>query len=89
MGESIGPQSDEDFYAECSDEEKYNPSNVEKDAWEPSPEDIKRLYEKLANGEKLEIQWKCKGRRSPTPERKADPMEAEQEVVEDSKSEEK
>ena len=57
------------LYCECSDDEKYNPTqNSSPSLWEPSPAQIIELYEKVARGEPLELEWKCPGRRDPSPE---------------------
>ena len=37
--------------------------------WEPAPADIKLLYERLDKGETLKLEWRCPGRRSPSPEK--------------------
>ena len=52
----------EDLCIECSDDENYGP---EKGEWEPAPSDIIELYEQLAKGDALELDWKCPGRRDP------------------------
>lgn len=49
---------DDDWSVPCSDDEKY----------EITPEDMKELFEKIARNEPLVLEWKCPGRRSPTPE---------------------
>ncbi len=44
--------------------------------WEPAPQDIKELYEKLAAGEELTLTWSWpRGRRSPSPEPAEESME--------------
>ncbi len=63
-----GGESDEEWGAECSDDDKYSPTN-EKGVWEPEPQDIKALYEKINNGETLILEWVCPGRKSPSPEK--------------------
>ncbi|KAK2161558.1 hypothetical protein NP493_1576g00018 [Ridgeia piscesae] len=60
-------EEDKEWLAECSDEELYNYSG-EKGVWQLSPPEILSLYEKLAKGETLELEWKCGERRSPSPE---------------------
>ncbi|KAG5899250.1 hypothetical protein JTB14_035428 [Gonioctena quinquepunctata] len=64
---------EEDWDIECSDEEFKNC----KGPWEPNPEEIDKLYTMLENGEMQELQWKCPGYRSPSPEVNEEP---EQEV---------
>jgi len=56
------PAEDDDWSVPCSDDEKY----------EITPDDVKELFEKVARNEPLVLQWKCPGRRSPTPERPVD-----------------
>jgi len=51
-------QSADDWSVPCSDDEKY----------EITPEDMAELFEKVARNEPLVLEWKCPGRRSPTPE---------------------
>jgi len=63
------PKSDIDWAVECSDDEKYDPDGIGNNIWQPSCEDIKTLYQRLASGEIFTLEWKCRGRRSPTPER--------------------
>lgn len=33
----------------------------------PSPNELDIMYQKLADGEPIELSWKCSGRRQPTP----------------------
>jgi len=49
---------------ECSDDELKDI----KGPWEPSAEEVDRLYTVLEKGELPEITWKCIGYRSPSPE---------------------
>lgn len=62
---------EEEFDIECSDEEYKDI----KGPWEPSPEEIDRLYSILDKGELPELNWKCPGYRSPSPEFKNEPTE--------------
>ena len=73
----------DEWLVECSDDEKYGP---EKNLWEPDPKKIVELYEKLAKGETLTLEWKLPagGRRSPTPDR-----EESEEVADESKDDAK
>ena len=87
MGDS--PTVEDDWCVECSDDEKYNPTKIEKGVWEPESEDIKCLYEKLAKGENFTLEWKCHGRRSPTPERQPEDMDSSSMKEEELKPEEK
>ncbi|RXN22512.1 PAXIP1-associated glutamate-rich 1 [Labeo rohita] len=60
--------TEEDWEIPYSDEEMEDPKN-----WMPSPEEIKRLYEILAKGEMLELNWEPLPRRPPTPPRTPSP----------------
>ncbi|KAF5272721.1 hypothetical protein FQA39_LY07748 [Lamprigera yunnana] len=53
----------EDWNVDCSDEELRGQTH-----WEPTPEEIDRLYSTLESGEIPELSWKCPGYRSPSPE---------------------
>jgi len=61
------PAEDEDWSVPCSDDEKY----------EITPDDMKQLFEKVARNEPLVLEWKCPGRRSPTPEPPAENLDVE------------
>lgn len=61
----------EDWNIECSDDEFKDC----KGPWEPKPEEIDRLYTLLDNNEYQELQWKCPGYRSPSPEIQEEPEE--------------
>lgn len=61
-------QEEEDWEIPCSDEEIENPKN-----WTPPPAEIKRLYEILAKGEMLELNWIPLPRRPPTPQQTPSP----------------
>ncbi|KAF5297436.1 hypothetical protein FQR65_LT01367 [Abscondita terminalis] len=61
---------DEEWSIECSDDEIKGQNN-----WEPSAEEIDRLYTLLDNGEIPELNWKCPGYRSPSPEVTTKPEE--------------
>ncbi|XP_015591962.1 PAXIP1-associated glutamate-rich protein 1 [Cephus cinctus] len=59
-------RNDEEWSVECSDEEKYEVDS--KNGWILKPNDIVALIEGLeANGRILELEWKCPGRRGPSP----------------------
>lgn len=59
-------RADEEWSIECSDEEKYE-TDV-KNEWTFKSEDILSLIEALeANNRVLELEWKCPGRRGPSP----------------------
>lgn len=59
---------EEDWKVECSDDEKYLSQRDDHGgrSWEPSPEDIIRLYTTLVEKGTLELEWRCPGRRSPS-----------------------
>ncbi|NP_001290844.1 PAXIP1-associated glutamate-rich protein 1 [Esox lucius] len=59
---------DEEWEIAYSDDDIEDPKN-----WMPSPEEIKRLYELLSKGEKLELNFVPLPRRSPTPEHSPSP----------------
>lgn len=66
-------QKKEEYWCvEGSDDEKYDPSKSGKGLWEPSAEDILKLFEKLEKTKVLELQWKCPGRRPPGSEKEND-----------------
>ncbi|GLH11230.1 hypothetical protein R5R35_004727 [Gryllus longicercus] len=52
-----------DWIVRCSDEE-YSECEGE---WEPPPEEIIRLYELLDQKAVPNLEWKCPGRRAPSP----------------------
>lgn len=65
---------DEDWEIPYSDEEMEDPKN-----WMPPPAEIKRLYELLAKGEMLELDFVPLPRRPPTPERTPSPERDDEE----------
>jgi hypothetical protein len=65
-------KEEEYWCVEGSDDEKYDPSKSGKGLWEPSAEDILKLFEKLEKNKVLELQWKCPGRRPPGSEKEND-----------------
>lgn len=68
-----------------SDEEMEDPKN-----WMPPPAEIKRLYELLAKGEMLELDFVPLPRRPPTPERTPSPeRDEEEEAAKEREREEK
>ena len=79
---------DVDWAVDCSDDEKYDPTGIGNNTWQPCPNDIKTLYERLANHESLTLEWKCRGRRSPTPERQEENMDTVASPEEEEKPEE-
>ena len=82
---------DKDWFVCCSDEEKYTSTGCKKGNlnWTPKPEVMIQLFEQIDKGEKegnglyltessLNLEWKCPGRRPPTPSDDSD-MEDEYE----------
>lgn len=67
-------EADGDWEIPYSDEEMEDPKN-----WMPPPAEIKRLYELLAKGEMLELNYVALPRRPPTPERTPSPQRDEEE----------
>ena len=70
----------DDWFVCCSDEEKYTSTGCKKGKlkWTPKPEKVIQLFEQIETGEKegngvyltescLNLDWKCPGRRAPTP----------------------
>ncbi|XP_003692612.1 PAXIP1-associated glutamate-rich protein 1 [Apis florea] len=58
--------NEEDWSIECSDDEKYEMDG--KNEWTLKPDDILTLIEALeANNRTSELEWKCPGRRGPSP----------------------
>lgn len=72
-GEQAAEVEDE-WEIQYSDEEMEDPKN-----WMPPPSEIKRLYEILAKGEMLELNFVPLPRRPPTPERTPSPERDEEE----------
>nr|XP_020654630.1 PAXIP1-associated glutamate-rich protein 1 isoform X1 [Pogona vitticeps] len=62
-GEKGEESAEEDWCVACSDEELESP-----DSWMPPPEEIRRLYERIAAEGTLELQAEILPRRNPTPE---------------------
>ncbi|KAK2585407.1 hypothetical protein KPH14_010079 [Odynerus spinipes] len=59
-------RNEEEWSVECSDEEKYEADS--KSEWMLKSEDILSLIDGLeANNRILELEWKCPGRRGPSP----------------------
>ncbi|XP_069011747.1 PAXIP1-associated glutamate-rich protein 1 [Embiotoca jacksoni] len=68
------PEVDGEWELAYSDEEMEDPKN-----WMPPPAEIKRLYELLAKGEMLELNFVPLPRRPPTPERTPSPERDDEE----------
>ncbi|XP_026171787.1 PAXIP1-associated glutamate-rich protein 1 [Mastacembelus armatus] len=76
---------DDEWELAYSDEEIEDPKN-----WMPPPAEIKRLYEILAKGEMLELNFVPLSRRPPTPERTPSPeRDDDEEAAKDREREEK
>ncbi|XP_013869410.1 PAXIP1-associated glutamate-rich protein 1 [Austrofundulus limnaeus] len=73
-GEKPAAEVDDEWELPYSDEEMEDPKN-----WMPPPSEIKRLYEILAKGEMLELNFVPLPRRPPTPERTPSPERDEEE----------
>jgi PAXIP1-associated protein 1 len=58
---------EDDWFVECSDEENHK----------FTPDDMRDMYEKLARGDPIELEWKCPGRRPPTPEKQEEKTEVQ------------
>ena len=60
--------SEDELYVACSDEELYECQGGNAGcAWHPAPEEIVELYNTINEKGILELDWKCPGRRSPSP----------------------
>lgn len=70
-------EEDAEWELAYSDEEMEDPKN-----WMPPPAEIKRLYELLAKGEMLELNFEPLPRRPPTPERTPSPEIDDEEEAE-------
>ncbi|KAK2820342.1 hypothetical protein Q5P01_023301 [Channa striata] len=68
------PEEDSEWEIAYSDEEIEDPKN-----WMPPPAEIKRLYELLAKGDMLELNFVPLPRRPPTPERTPSPERDDEE----------
>ena len=81
----MSSNDNEDWFVACSDEEKYTSTSCKKGKlqWTPKPEVMIQLFEQIDKGEKegncmyltesnLNLDWKCPGRRPPTPSDESD-----------------
>lgn len=73
-GKQKAEEADGDWELPYSDEEMEDPKN-----WMPPPAEIKRLYELLAKGDMLELNFVPLPRRPPTPEQTSSPERDEEE----------
>uniref|UniRef100_A0A182NSS0 Uncharacterized protein n=1 Tax=Anopheles dirus TaxID=7168 RepID=A0A182NSS0_9DIPT len=61
-----------------SEDESWSVSCIETPDWMPSPEELETAYAALEKGTyNLELNWKCPGRRAPSPAKKDEPKVAE------------
>ncbi|XP_052867459.1 uncharacterized protein LOC128273518 [Anopheles cruzii] len=61
-----------------SEDENWSVSCVETNDWMPSPEELDAAYSAMENGTyTLELNWKCPGRRAPSPAKKDEPKMTE------------
>lgn len=74
MGGKPAEEVDDEWEIPYSDEEMEDPKN-----WMPPPAEIKKLYELLAKGEMLELNYVPLPRRPPTPERTPSPERDDEE----------
>ena len=76
----MSAMNSDEWFVCCSDEEKYSSTGCKKGQleWTPKPEVMIQLFEQIEKGEKegnglyltessLNLEWKCPGRRPPTP----------------------
>ena len=66
--EGVKNAEGDDWYVDGSDDEKYDPSKSGSGIWQPDPQDILSMFDKLQTDKVLELQWKCPGRRAPKSE---------------------
>ncbi|CAG2217378.1 PA1 [Mytilus edulis] len=84
MDSNVKEKEVEEYWCvEGSDDEKYDPSKSGKGLWEPSADDILKLFEKLEKNKILDIKWKCPGRKPPNSE-----IEKDRKIVETEEKEE-
>ena len=76
---------EDEWYVPASDDEGAG------DEWEPEPQHIVEMYNKLAKGESLPLEWTLPigGRRSPSPAKDETEETMEEELKEEEKIEEK
>ncbi|XP_054280469.1 PAXIP1-associated glutamate-rich protein 1 [Macrosteles quadrilineatus] len=70
---------DNNFDMECSDEEFRPKDGV---PWEPLPDEIAELFDRIDRGVPIDIEWTTPGRRPPTPTPKFDSQNEEDNVDE-------
>lgn len=81
---NLASKDTEEWEIAYSDEEMEDPKN-----WIPPPSEIKRLYELLAKGEMLEMNFVPLPRRPPTPERTPSPDGDDEDEAKDREGEER
>ncbi|KAL7292488.1 hypothetical protein TKK_0014064 [Trichogramma kaykai] len=58
--------NEENWSVECSDDEKYEFNK--KNEWIPKPDDLLALIDEMENNNRvLKLEWKCPGKRAPSP----------------------
>lgn len=61
-----------------SEDDNWSVNCIETNDWMPSPEELETAYSALENGTYvLELNWKCPGRRAPSPAKKDEPKVAD------------
>ena len=68
------PEDSDTWCIKCSDDEKY----------EITSQDMIELYGQLSRGEPFELEWKCPGRRPPTPEKKEEEQDMDTDLKQES-----
>lgn len=64
MAEDNGESSNnDDWVVECSDDELAGVG----DDWQPPPAELENLYEEICKNGIIHLEWKCPGRRPPSP----------------------
>ena len=69
MSKTVTDDSSGDLYVACSDDDLYQPGGEDRGKldWMPSPAEILKLYELLEKQGHLDLEWRCPGRRPPSP----------------------
>ncbi|XP_060605428.1 uncharacterized protein LOC132757945 [Ruditapes philippinarum] len=80
---------EEEVWCEVSDDEMYNPGKMKKGTWEPTAEDILKVFEEIKSKKVLDLHWKCPGRRHPDTDVKKEEDNKEEKVTTPVKQEEK
>lgn len=59
--------SGDDWSIACSDDELTKAGVLDGDRWAPDPADLEALYNTIEKTGTLQLEWKCPGRRLPSP----------------------